>query len=67
VTSEEATDLFILHCSWRDAYAITLSDGVWAAHRHDNPTKVLTADTAPELRWLMRTDYGEWLRTGSCN
>jgi hypothetical protein len=62
VTSEEATDLLDLQCRWRDAYAITFSDEVWAARRHGNPATVLTADTAPELRWLIRTDYGEWLR-----
>jgi hypothetical protein len=42
-----------------------LSDGVWTARRHDNPAQILTADTAPDLRWQIRNDYGEWLRTRS--
>lgn len=44
------------------AYKITLSGGVWTARRHDNPGQLLTADTAPDLRWKIRNDYGEWLR-----
>jgi hypothetical protein len=41
-----------------------MTDGIWVARSLDNPTHVLTADTAPELRWLLRTAYGQWLRTG---
>ena len=37
---------------------------MWVARRHDNPTRI-TADTAPELRWLLRADYGLTLRTGT--
>jgi hypothetical protein len=55
VTSEEATDLLNLQCLWRDAYAIAFNDGVWSARRHDRPAAILTADTALELRGLMRT------------
>jgi hypothetical protein len=65
VTSDEATDLLHLRCLWQEAYAITVTGGVWAARRHDNPAKILTAETAPGLRWQIRTDYGEWLRTRS--
>lgn len=65
MTSDEATDLLHLRCLWQEAYAITMSDGVWIARRHDNPARVLTARTAPDLRWQIRNDYGEWLRTGS--
>jgi hypothetical protein len=57
MTSEEATDLLRLQGLWRDAYAITLSDSVWAAHRHDAPAAILTADTALELQRLMQDDY----------
>jgi hypothetical protein len=56
ITSEEATDLLRLHGLWRDAYAITVCDGVWAARRHDAPATILTADTALELRGLMQDD-----------
>jgi hypothetical protein len=52
-------------CLWDTAYAIRLTDGIWVACRRDNPTCVLTAATALELRWLLRADYGQWLRTGT--
>jgi hypothetical protein len=61
VTSEDATALFHMRCLWHGAYAISVTDGIWVARRCDNPTRVLTADTAPELRWLLRADYGQWL------
>jgi hypothetical protein len=63
LTSEDATALFPFRCLWDSAYAISLTDGIWVARRRDNPTRVLTADTAPELRWLLRADYGRRLRT----
>jgi hypothetical protein len=56
MTSEQATDLLHLHGLWRDAYAITICDGVWAARRHDAPAQILTADSALELRGLMQND-----------
>ena len=56
MTSEDATDLFHLRCLWQGAYVITLVNGVWTAHRHDNPARILTADTAAGLRWQIRTD-----------
>jgi hypothetical protein len=65
LTSEDATDLFQLRRLWQGAYAISLTDGIWVARCCDNPTCILTADTAPELRWLLRADYGQRLRTGT--
>jgi hypothetical protein len=65
LTSEDATALFHLRCLWDGAYAISLTDSIWVARRRDNPTHVLTADTASELRWLLPADYGQWLRTGT--
>jgi hypothetical protein len=62
ITSEEATDLLHVQGSWRDAYAITLSGGVWAARRHDDPAAILTADTVGELRGLMQDDHARRLR-----
>jgi hypothetical protein len=56
MTSEQATDLLHLHGLWRDAYAITFCDGVWAARRHDAPAEILTADTALELGGPMQGD-----------
>jgi hypothetical protein len=42
-----------------------LTDGIWVARRRDNPTSILAADTASELRGLLRADYGHWPRTGT--
>jgi hypothetical protein len=42
-----------------------MTDGIWIARRRDNPPRILTADTAPQLCWLLRIDYGQWLRTGT--
>jgi hypothetical protein len=63
VTSEDATDLLHLRGLWQQAYAITVSGGTWTARRLGDPGRVLTADTAAGLRWQIRTDYSEWLRT----
>jgi hypothetical protein len=65
VTSEDATTLFHLRCLWHGTYTITMTGGIWAARRSGKPSRILTADTAPELRWLLRADYGIWLRTGT--
>ncbi len=65
MTSEDATALFHLRCLWQGAYAISMTDGIWVARSLDNPTHVLTADTAPELRWLLRAACGQWQRTGT--
>jgi hypothetical protein len=47
VTSGNATALCGLRCLWHGAYAIGVTDGIWVARRLDNPTRILTADTAP--------------------
>jgi hypothetical protein len=65
VTSEDAAALLYLRSLWQEAYAITVSEGVWTARRHDNTDRVLSADTSLDLRWQIRTDYGEWLCTRS--
>jgi hypothetical protein len=56
LTSEDATALFQLRCRWQDIYTVALRDGTWSAWRLDNPASILTADTAPELRELLRED-----------
>ncbi len=61
MTSEEATDLLRLQGLWRDTCAITVSDGVWAARRHDHPAAILTAESAMELRGLMQDDHARQL------
>lgn len=63
--SDEATDLLHLRCLWQQAYAITTSEGVWTARRHGDPARALTADSAPDLRWRIRSDDSEWLRARS--
>jgi hypothetical protein len=65
VTSEDVPALPGLRCLWHSAYAISVTDGIWVARRLDNPTRILTADTAPELRWLLRADDGRRLPTGT--
>jgi hypothetical protein len=59
VTSEEATALFQMRCTW-DSYRITLTNGIWTAWRHSNPANVLTADTPTQLNWQIRIDYSQW-------
>jgi hypothetical protein len=61
VTSEEATALFQMRCSW-ESYRITVADGVWTGVRYNNPANMLTADTAAQLNWQIRVDYGQWLQ-----
>ena len=63
MTSEQTSDLLRLHGLWRDAYAITFCDGVWAARRHDAPAEILTADSALELRGLMQDDQARRSRS----
>lgn len=65
MNSEDAIALFHLRCLWDSAYAISVTDGIWVARRRDSPTQNLTADTAPELRWLLRADYRQSLQTGT--
>ena len=64
MTSEEATALFQMRCNW-DSYRITFNHGVWTAWRCSNPINVLTADTATQLNWQIRVDYGQWLQEPS--
>lgn len=65
MTSEDAAALLHLRSLWQEAYVITMSEGVWTARRHDNSDRSFAADTALDLRWQIRTDYGEWLRKQS--
>jgi hypothetical protein len=61
MTSEEATDLFQLRCTWDKYYGILFSDNVWRAHRLGTGAPWnITADTAPELRGLIGEDFKEW-------
>lgn len=62
MTPEKATALFQMRCKWGESYPISFADGVWAARRSNGPANVLAADTAEELNWLIRSDYGRWLQ-----
>jgi len=44
---------------WEDAYAFAIFDGVWTARPAGDPAGTLTADSAHELRELVRRDYAE--------
>ena len=57
LTPEEQTDLISLTFHWDTAYRFEVVDGVWRATSHGDPSTVLTADTAWELRQLVRDDY----------
>lgn len=64
MSKEDATSLWTLRVHWEGRYHIALVDGVWRAKRCTDVTKVLTADTATELRTAMQDDYAEWMSAG---
>jgi hypothetical protein len=57
LTREEELDLTGIRWHWESAYSVGLDAGVWTAVPHVEPTTILTADTADELRALIRADY----------
>jgi hypothetical protein len=57
LTLEEELDLTGIRWHWGSAYGVGLGDGVWTAIPHVEPATVLTADSADELRALIRADY----------
>ncbi len=57
LTREQELDLTGIRWHWDSAYGVGLDDGVWTAVPHVAPTTFLTADTADELRALIRADY----------
>jgi len=56
--NEQRAALAELRGLWGGAYFITCPDGVWCASPFADRATVLTADSAPELRALIRKDYG---------
>lgn len=44
---------------WDGAYTFAVVDDTWTATPADSPTGILTADSASELRELVRADYAE--------
>jgi hypothetical protein len=60
MTSEQATDLFNLRCTWDRYYLVNFAGDVWRASRLGTAaTFTITADTARELRGLIWSDYSE--------
>jgi hypothetical protein len=60
LTSIEQTALRDLAWHWEDAYErFTVTDGVWQASPVGEPGRVITAESAQELREKIRADYGE--------
>jgi len=57
LTAAEELDLTGIRWHWESAYSVGLDDGVWTAIPHVDPSTVLTADSADELRSLVRADY----------
>lgn len=56
-SQEDQMDLMGMDYHWGTAYEIGLDDGVWSARPHAEPATVLTAESADELRSLIRADY----------
>jgi hypothetical protein len=46
-----------LRLHWDEFYEISVRDGVWSAARLDDPTCLLTADSAAGPRDQLREDY----------
>ena len=57
LSREDQDDLAGLAWNWEGAYDFKVADGVWVATSLADPATVLTADSADELRRLVRADY----------
>src|SRR5258707_10862221 len=65
LSRDDEDDLAGLAWNWDGAYTFKLADGVWVATSVADPATVLTADSADELRLLVRTHYFAASRTGA--
>jgi hypothetical protein len=61
LTRADATELNDIVWHWEKAYGITYDGAAYSAARIGYPEHILTADTAGELRSLIRSDYRAWL------
>ncbi len=59
LSKAEQSDLLDMTWHWETAYRFEVIDGTWRAIPLSDPTGVLTAGTASELRELVRRDYGK--------
>src|SRR5258708_27327396 len=57
LSREDQDDLAGLEWNWENAYTFAVTDGIWTATAVDRPATMLTADTADDLRRLVRADY----------
>ena len=60
LTANEASQLNDLCWHWDAAYKISHADDLYVAHRIGYPEDLLTAETASDLRELIRKDYSKW-------
>lgn len=58
LTQAEQIALTRLGWHWSDDYALSVIDGTWIARPVGSPADLITADSAAELRELLREDYG---------
>ncbi len=59
LSREEQTDLLDLQFHWDTAYRFQVTDGIWTATPAIDRAHVLTAESAWDLRELVRNDYAE--------
>jgi hypothetical protein len=57
LSKEDQSSMLDLAWHWESAYTISVIEGVWQAVPAVDPSAVLTADTAEELRQKVRQDY----------
>jgi nitroimidazol reductase NimA-like FMN-containing flavoprotein (pyridoxamine 5'-phosphate oxidase superfamily) len=57
LSKEDQSSLLNLTWHWDSAYAFSVVDGEWQAVPATEPSAVLTAETAEELREKVREDY----------
>jgi hypothetical protein len=60
LTRSEQSELNDLAWHWEEAYRVHFDGDVLVADRIGEPAHVFTAETADELRELLREDYAEW-------
>lgn len=54
---EDQSSLLDLAWHWESAYSFSVVEGEWRAVPAADPSEVLTADTAEDLRDKVRNDY----------
>lgn len=57
LSKEDQSSLLDLAWHWDSAYTFSVIDGIWQAVPAIDPSALLTADTAEELREKVRHDY----------